>query len=153
MDKLSFTTFNGVHGESIKTNLAKVKWELNWNLCQSWIGIESFLPQFIYLPPPANVSIHFFWGRFSFFWNFSFQALLIDKCCTNQSVIHWSPSNPIKLERNNARSEVVERTIKPGTLRLWKEDCKTKQTKKSFTLDVTRIWNQAPQAIKELLLP
>ena len=65
----------------------------------------------------------------------------------------WKSCNiedyPIELEKNHENITPNERTMRPHIRRQWKEDGKTVVARESFTRSTAKIWNQAPQAIKE----
>ena len=42
-----------------------------------------------------------------------------------------------------------DRIVRPYTTRLWKEDGRTNLARESFTRSAAKIWNQAPQTLKD----
>ena len=65
----------------------------------------------------------------------------------------WKSCNvtnyPIQLEKNHENLIPNDRITRPNTTRLWKEDGKTITARDSFTRSSAKIWNQAPNNIKE----
>ena len=59
------------------------------------------------------------------------------------------PKCPIKMTKKIVSEEGRTRNLRPGTRREMVEDSKTKLAKSSFEKDASRIWNQAPEKIKE----
>ena len=59
------------------------------------------------------------------------------------------PKCPIKMKRKMLTEEERTRSLRPGTRRDLVEDCRTRLAKSSFGKDASRIWNQAPEKIKE----
>ena len=41
------------------------------------------------------------------------------------------------------------RVVRETTTRLWIEDCKTKMAEESFTRNGAKVWNKAPNSIKQ----
>ena len=52
------------------------------------------------------------------------------------------------MEKHHQEIVQTDRTLKPGTIRIWKEDSKTKQASESFIKNVAKLWNHAPEYIK-----
>ena len=59
--------------------------------------------------------------------------------------------SPLSLIQDNMNPITHGRVVRAGTTRLWKENCRSKQASKSFTIDAARLWNKAPQEIKNAL--
>ena len=55
---------------------------------------------------------------------------------------------PIRLEPNHCESERPERTVRPGTTRLWNQDARTSAEKESFSRSAAKLWNSLPTEIK-----
>ena len=64
----------------------------------------------------------------------------------------WKTTNnseyPVQLIRNKPEGGMNNITLIPSTIRTWREDCKTKIAKESFTYNDAKIWNKAPQEKK-----
>ena len=67
----------------------------------------------------------------------------------------WKSQNidlyPLQLERNNPNRINVQREIRPGSIKLWKDEAKTTAAKISFSRDTAKLWNNAPENIKQAL--
>ena len=65
----------------------------------------------------------------------------------------WKACNitkyPIQLEKNHENLIPNDRIVRPYTTRLWKEDGRTNLARESFTRSAAKIWNQAPQTLKD----
>ena len=65
----------------------------------------------------------------------------------------WKCNNieqyPLKLEPNNPNRQDTDRVIRMSSIKLWKDDAKTVAAKLSFSRDTARLWNIAPEAIKQ----
>ena len=65
----------------------------------------------------------------------------------------WKANNienyPIQLEANHENLIHTDRITRPHIRRLWKEDGKTTTAKESFSRSTAKLWNQAPQSLKE----
>ena len=65
----------------------------------------------------------------------------------------WKCNNieqyPLKLEPNNPNRPDTDRVIRTSSIKLWKDDAKTVAAKLSFSSDTARLWNMAPEAIKQ----
>ena len=57
---------------------------------------------------------------------------------------------PIQLEHNNRSTSVFDRTVRPGTTRVWNQDAKSNAEKESFSRSAAKLWNSLPQEIKNL---
>ena len=55
---------------------------------------------------------------------------------------------PVRLEPNNPNRLDTDRAIKPSSIKIWKDDAKTLAAKMSFSRDAERLWNSAPEQIK-----
>ena len=58
------------------------------------------------------------------------------------------PNYPIQLECSNRDTQKSGTNLRPSTIREWSEDGFTKAAKKSFSRNAAKIWNQAPDTIK-----
>ena len=65
----------------------------------------------------------------------------------NKRTLHV-PSYPLQLEPNNPNKVEMQRSIRPTSVKQWKDNAKLKCAQESFTIDAGRLWNQAPQDIK-----
>ena len=65
----------------------------------------------------------------------------------------WKSCNmenyPIQLEPNHENHTPNDRVTRPHIRRLWKEDGKTVSARESFSRSTAKLWNQAPQVLKE----
>ena len=57
------------------------------------------------------------------------------------------PDYPLKLNQNNPNKVLTQRTIRPTSVKQWKDNAKLKCAQESFSIDVARLWNKAPQSI------
>ena len=55
---------------------------------------------------------------------------------------------PLTLELNNPNRMTGERVIRNSSIKVWKDDAKTKAAKLSFSRDSARLWNNASDTIK-----
>ena len=64
----------------------------------------------------------------------------------------WKATNdnqyPIQLIQNKKEDQTRHESLRPSTVRTWKENHKTAINKESFVFDAAKIWNQAPLTIK-----
>ena len=67
----------------------------------------------------------------------------------------WKACNitdyPIQLDKNHENLIPNNRVVRPNTIRQWKENGKNTTATDSFTRSSAKIWNQAPQNIKDSL--
>ena len=65
----------------------------------------------------------------------------------------WKSCNvtnyPIQLEKNHENLIPSDRIVRPHITRQWKEDGRTTTARDSFTRSSAKIWNQAPQNLKD----
>ena len=65
----------------------------------------------------------------------------------------WKSCNisdyPIQLEINHKNLVPNDRTVRPNTIRQWKEDGETALARDSFSRNTAKLWNQAPTKLKE----
>ena len=57
---------------------------------------------------------------------------------------------PVQLEPNNKVVNLSERQMRPSTTREWNQDAKTGPEKESFSRNAAKIWNMAPNKLKEM---
>ena len=57
------------------------------------------------------------------------------------------PDYPLKLNQNNPNKVLTQRTIRPTSVKQWKDNAKLKCAQESFSIDAARLWNKAPQSI------
>ena len=55
----------------------------------------------------------------------------------------------LKLELNNPNKAVTDRVIRTSSIKIWKDEAKTAAAKMSFSRDCARLWNVAPDSIKQ----
>ena len=55
----------------------------------------------------------------------------------------------VKLENNQLNRSTHDRSVRPTTIKQWKEDTRVKSAENSFLRDAPRLWNQVPSQIKE----
>ena len=53
-------------------------------------------------------------------------------------------SYPLKFEDNNPNRAATQRSIRPSTIKNWKDNAKLKCAQESFTIDAARLWNRTP---------
>ena len=60
----------------------------------------------------------------------------------------WKATNdnqcPVPLIQNKKEDQNRHESLRPSSVRLWKENHKTTITRESFVFDAAKIWNQAP---------
>ena len=56
------------------------------------------------------------------------------------------PSYPLELEKTNKLP--TQRSIRPSSIKEWKDNTKLKCGEESFTIDRAKLWNQAPEDVK-----
>ena len=65
----------------------------------------------------------------------------------------WKCTNieqyPLKLEPNNPNKAVTDRVVRTSSIKIWKDEAKTTAAKMSFSRDCARLWNVAPDSIKQ----
>ena len=59
------------------------------------------------------------------------------------------PEYPLKFEQNNPNKLQSERSIRPTSIKHWKDSANLKIAQESFTIDAARLWNLAPSIIKQ----
>ena len=59
------------------------------------------------------------------------------------------PKYPITLDRNNTDGGMNNRMLRPGSMRPLKDNARTKIGENSFCTSAARLWNDAPERIKE----
>ena len=57
---------------------------------------------------------------------------------------------PVRLEPNNPNRMETGRAIRASSIKFWKDDAKTLAAKMSFNRDAARLWNSAPEQIKNV---
>ena len=57
------------------------------------------------------------------------------------------PDYPLQLLPNNPNKVNTQRSIRPTSIKLWKDNANLKCAQESFTIDAGRLWNQALQNI------
>ena len=55
---------------------------------------------------------------------------------------------PFKMESNIQNLSQSDRTLRPSSIKLWKDTAKTKSGVNSFNIDTAKLWNNCPEAIK-----
>ena len=58
---------------------------------------------------------------------------------------------PIQLELNKKSPTESDRNLRPTSSRLWNQDASSAAAKKSFSRNAAKIWNTAPQSIKNAI--
>ena len=56
---------------------------------------------------------------------------------------------PINLEPNNSEINESLRVLRPSTVRNWNQDARSTAAKESFSRNAAKLWNSAPQIIKD----
>ena len=56
---------------------------------------------------------------------------------------------PLKLEPNNPNKLATDRVIRASSIKIWKDEARTGAAKMSFSRDCARLWNMAPESIKQ----
>ena len=59
------------------------------------------------------------------------------------------PEYPLTFEQNNPNKVQTERSIRPTSIKQWKDYANLKIAQESFTIDAARLWNMAPLNIKQ----
>ena len=57
------------------------------------------------------------------------------------------PSYPLKFEDNNPNRAATQRSVRPSTIKKWKDTAKLKCAEESFIIDTARLWNSAPLTV------
>ena len=55
---------------------------------------------------------------------------------------------PFKMECNNINQQQNERILRPNSIKLWKDNARTKTGSCSFSIDTAKLWNGCPETIK-----
>ena len=55
---------------------------------------------------------------------------------------------PFRMEHNNVNQIQTSRTLRPSSIKLWKDNAKTKAGQNSFSVDTAKLWNNCPDVIK-----
>ena len=55
---------------------------------------------------------------------------------------------PFKMEANNMLPNQTDRILRPGSIKLWNDNAKTKMGTESFSIDTAKLWNNCPVEIK-----
>ena len=55
---------------------------------------------------------------------------------------------PFKMEINNINQNKNDRILRPNSIKLWKDNAKTKTGSCSFSIDTAKLWNGCPEVIK-----
>ena len=55
---------------------------------------------------------------------------------------------PFRMEYNNVNQIQTSRTLRPSSIKLWKDNAKTKAGQNSFSVDTAKLWNNCPDVIK-----
>ena len=55
---------------------------------------------------------------------------------------------PFKMEAINVNLVQSDRILRPSSIKLWKDNARTKSGSSSFSIDTAKIWNQCPELIK-----
>ena len=56
---------------------------------------------------------------------------------------------PIHLESNNSEMNESLRVLRPSTVRNWNQDARSRAAEESFSRNAAKLWNSAPQIIKD----
>ena len=52
------------------------------------------------------------------------------------------------MEKNNLYQSNTDRTLRPSSIKTWKDTAKTKVGYESFSIDTAKLWNSCPEVIK-----
>ena len=52
------------------------------------------------------------------------------------------------METVSANQNLTDRQLRPTSIKIWKDNAKTKTGTNSFSIDTAKIWNNCPEAIK-----
>ena len=55
---------------------------------------------------------------------------------------------PFKMEVNHHNQTQTDRILRPGSIKLRKDDARTKTGSESFSIDTAKLWNNSPEVIK-----
>ena len=58
------------------------------------------------------------------------------------------PEYPFQMVRNDIHMANSDRTLRPNSIKIWKDNAKTKVGSESFCFDTARLWNNATTDIK-----
>ena len=57
------------------------------------------------------------------------------------------PSYPFQMKINNPNRPMIEREVRPNSVKKWNDSAKTKAARESMSIDCARLWNIAPPEI------
>ena len=52
------------------------------------------------------------------------------------------------MEANNPNLAQTNRILRPSSIKLWKDNARTKTGSSSFSIDTAKLWNECPEEIK-----
>ena len=52
------------------------------------------------------------------------------------------------MEVNHHNQTQTDRILRPGSIKLWKDNARTKTGSESFSIDTAKLWNNSPEVIK-----
>ena len=55
---------------------------------------------------------------------------------------------PFKMEPNKMNPPQIDRMLWPGSIKMWKDNAKTRTGSNSFSIDTAKLWNNCPEGIK-----
>ena len=61
------------------------------------------------------------------------------------------PNYPFQLEPNNQDREILDREMRVTSVKMWKDDAKTKAASKNISRNTAKLLNNAPIPIKNVL--
>ena len=53
------------------------------------------------------------------------------------------------MEENITNKNCTDRVLRPTSIKMWKDNAKTKTATNSFSIDTAKIWNNCPEVIKQ----
>ena len=53
------------------------------------------------------------------------------------------------MESNHTNQNLSDRILRPTSLKIWKDNAKTKTGTNSFSIDTAKLWNNCPEEIKQ----
>ena len=90
-----------------------------------------------------------FWGQRGHFLGSKIQIFSLSIFLSVPLICQINGKNyPFQLEPNNPGRNDVGRSIRTTTTKLWKDDSKSKAASESVSRDATKLWNAAPDTIK-----
>ena len=55
------------------------------------------------------------------------------------------------MEMNKLNRVPTDRTLRPSSIKIWKDTAKTKVGSESFSIDTAKLWNNCPEIVKNAI--